>query len=206
MRSEITSSLTESQGDCTTAEPKNYGIVLLRAFDGMDIFGPIDALQLLAHWQQLNLYLIAETLDPVTSEPAAAAMNPFNSSFWPELLPTHTYDTAPDLDVLILPGGPGVRAPNLNATYDFIAERYPSLKYLITICTGAGLAAKAGVLDGKRATTNKSAWATILAMGPNVKWVSPARWVVDGNIWTSSGVSCPCLVNGRRRHDGARLT
>jgi len=45
------------------------------------------------------------------------------------------------------------------------------------------------VLDGKNATTNKSVWAEIIALGPHVKWHSHARWVEDGNIWTSSGVS-----------------
>lgn len=163
--------------------------MLFRAFDGQDIFGPLDALQLLAFQRQMNLYLIAETLDPVTSEPASAAMNARNSSFWPVILPTHTFANAPELDVLLVPGGAGVRAPDVKNITDFIAERYPSLEYLITVCTGAGLAAKSGVLDGRRATTNKSAWSTVTAWGPNVDWVRQARWVVDGNIWTAAGVS-----------------
>ncbi|KAK2599845.1 hypothetical protein N8I77_011567 [Diaporthe amygdali] len=172
-----------------TPQLKNWGVVLFRAFDGLDIFGPLDALQLLAFQRQMNLYLIAETMDPVTSQPSSAAMNTYNSSFWPVILPTHTFAIAPELDVLLVPGGPGVRAPNLQNITDFIADRYESLEYLITICTGAGLAAKSGVLDGRRATTNKSAWSTITAWGPNVDWIRQARWVVDGNIWTSSGVT-----------------
>lgn len=163
--------------------------MLFRAFDGQDIFGPLDALQLLAFQRQMNLYLIAETLDPVTSEPASPAMNSKNSSFWPVILPTHTFANVPDLDVLLVPGGAGVRAPDVKNITDFIADQYPSLEYLITVCTGAGLAAKSGVLDGRRATTNKSAWSTVTAWGPKVDWVRQARWVVDGNIWTSAGVS-----------------
>ena len=116
-------------------------------------------------------------------------MNSKNSSFWPKILPTHTFATAPELDVLLVPGGAGVRAPDVKNITDFIADRYPSLEYLITVCTGAGLAAKSGVLDGRRATTNKSAWSTVTAWGPNVNWIRQARWVVDGNIWTASGVS-----------------
>jgi transcriptional regulator GlxA family with amidase domain len=70
-----------------------------------------------------------------------------------------------------------------------VKERYSTLQYLITVCTGAGIAARAGVLDGKHATTNKRAWAETTALGPKVKWVAQARWVTDGNIWTSSGVA-----------------
>ncbi|KAI1753732.1 DJ-1/PfpI family protein [Xylaria castorea] len=85
--------------------------------------------------------------------------------------------------------GPGVRAPDVSPMTNFIRDRYPKLRYLLTVCTGAGLAAKSGVLDGRKATTNKQAWASITAYGPNTTWVSPARWVVDGNIWTSSGAT-----------------
>lgn len=175
--------------DAAAPRLKNWGVVLFRAFDGQDIFGPLDALQLLAFQRQMNLYLIAETLDPVTSEPASSAMNSKNSSFWPIILPTHTFANVPELDVLLVPGGAGVRAPDVKNITDFIADQYPSLEYLITVCTGAGLAAKSGVLDGRRATTNKSAWSTVTAWGPNVDWVRQARWVVDGNIWTAAGVT-----------------
>lgn len=108
-----------------------------------------------------------------------------------DVLPTHTFETAPPLDVLLVPGGRGARefTPAVEGTVDFIRKTYPNLKYLITVCTGSGLAARAGVLDGKRATTNKMAFHETAALGPKVNWVSRARWVTDGNIWTSSGVS-----------------
>jgi len=61
---------------------------------------------------------------------------PGNSSFAQSILPTHTFANAPDLDVLFVPGGAGTRAPDLKSTIDFVRERYPGLKYLITVCTG----------------------------------------------------------------------
>lgn len=51
------------------------------------------------------------------------------------------------------------------------------------------MAAQSGVLDGKKATTSKLRYDAVVAMTPKVNWVRQARWVVDGNIWTSSGVS-----------------
>ncbi|GAP92358.2 putative dj-1 family protein [Rosellinia necatrix] len=170
--------------------PKNFGVVVFRAMLMQDMVGVVDPLQNMAHKFPMNLYILSSTMDPVTTEPASAAMNMYNSSFWPTINPTHTFATAPDdIEVLIVPGGPGVRAPDVSPMTDFIRDRYPKLRYLLTVCTGAGLAAKSGVLDGRKATTNKSAWATITSYGPNTTWVSPARWVVDGNIWSSSGAT-----------------
>ncbi|OLN84996.1 Isonitrile hydratase 5 [Colletotrichum chlorophyti] len=170
--------------------PKNFGMILYRAFEPLDVYGPLSALGSLARSYQMNLALITETMEPVTLRPVSAAMNPLNSSFFSEFLPTHTYETAPkDLEVLIIPGGLYTRSPYLNSTIDYVKRTYPSLRYLITVCTGASVAARAGVLDGRRATTNKAAWADTIRHGPNVEWVPKARWVVDGNVWTSSGVS-----------------
>jgi transcriptional regulator GlxA family with amidase domain len=83
----------------------------------------------------------------------------------------------------------GGQLMNITTHTDFIREKYPNLQYLISVCTGAGILARSGVLDGRNATTNKKVWDMVTALGPNVKWKSPARWVVDGNIWTSSGVT-----------------
>ncbi|KAK7430558.1 hypothetical protein QQZ08_002850 [Neonectria magnoliae] len=170
------------------SEIRNIGVVLFRAFDMIDIFGTLDPLQLLAlSTQQMKLHLVAASLDPVTSEPIT--MNSFNSSFWPVVQPTNTFDEDLDLDVLIVPGGPGARSTSLQAEIAYIQKMFPKVDILMTICTGAGVAARAGVLDGHMATTNKKAWNTIKAMGPKVNWVTPARFVIDGKIWSSSGVA-----------------
>lgn len=172
----------------TGSEIRNIGMVLFPTFDMIDVFGTLDPLQLLSlQVQKLNLHLIAVTLDPVTTQPVT--MNQFNSSFFPTIQPTATFDDDLDLDILIVPGGPGARSPSLSDVYSYIAKTVPKVKLLMTVCTGAGIAASAGVLDGYMATTNKHAWSTMTAMGPNVTWVAPARYVVDGDVWTSSGVT-----------------
>ncbi|EQL03492.1 DJ-1/PfpI family protein [Ophiocordyceps sinensis CO18] len=159
----------------------NFGVVLFPGFDMIDVFGTLEPLQLMANTvQQMTLSLIAEKLDPVTTASNGPMSKAKNSTFWPAALPNNTFGDDLDLDVLIVPGGPGVRNPDLPAVTDYIARMFPKVKIFITICTGSGLAARAGVLDGVMATTNKNAWETILPMGPRVKWVSPARYVVDG--------------------------
>jgi transcriptional regulator GlxA family with amidase domain len=135
----------------------------------------------------MNLYIIAETLEPVSTK--LIGEQPIGSNFGQSVVPTHTFQTAPPLDVLLVPGGQGTRANGITSTIDYIQRTFPSLQYLITVCTGSGLAARAGVLDDKSATTNKLSWKATAALRPQVKWVPHARWVVDGNIWSSSGVS-----------------
>ncbi|KFY25147.1 hypothetical protein V493_04811 [Pseudogymnoascus sp. VKM F-4281 (FW-2241)] len=171
--------------------PLNFGVLLFPAFQALDVFGPLDALNLFSQQRKLNLALIAPTLDPVSTASRHPAMNPFNSSFSESILPTHTFDTAPPLDVLLIPGGIGTRSPDpfFDDHLAFIRSRFPKLRYLITVCTGAHLAARAGVLDGRKATTNKRAWADAPKYGPKVKWIAHARWVADGKVWTSAGVS-----------------
>ena len=139
----------------------------------------------------MNLYIIADTMAPVSNVVRNNPINAMNSTFGQYILPTHTFENAPPLDVLMVPGGLGTRAPQdqLQSAIDFIQSRFSSLQYFFTICTGAGLAARAGVLDGRRATTNKAAYNETTALRPQVNWVSHARWVTDGNIWTTSGVS-----------------
>lgn len=144
---------------------------------------------MLASQFKINLSIIAETLDPVSTKARTLAMNSTGSDFGESVVPTHSFATAPPLDVLIVPGGSGTRAPDLNNTRTFIKNTYPSLQYLLTICTGSALVAPTGILDGRNATSNKAAWAWATSQGPNVNWVPKARWTTDGNIWTSSGVA-----------------
>lgn len=92
------------------------------------------------------------------------------------------------IDVLIVPGGVGTRN-DMSADIAFVRHMYPSLKAVLSVCTGATILARAGVLDGRRATTNKRAYKWATSMGPNVHWIHEARWIVDGNIVTGSGIS-----------------
>jgi transcriptional regulator GlxA family with amidase domain len=59
----------------------------------------------------------------------------------------------------------------------------------MSVCSGSALLAKAGLLDGRRATSNKQFFDLARGQGPRVDWVAQARWVEDGPFATSSGVS-----------------
>ncbi|GLI75845.1 hypothetical protein PoHVEF18_004111 [Penicillium ochrochloron] len=167
-------------------QPLRIGVILFPGFQALDAFGPLDVINVLSRTEPVTLSLLSSTLTPISTQSPDIP-----STTGQSILPTHTYATAPPLDVLLVPGGRGSRGTSAPVTeaITFIQNIYPSLKYLITVCTGSGLVARAGVLDGRRATTNKMAWREMRDLRPAVDWVARARWVVDGNVWTSSGVS-----------------
>lgn len=146
----------------------------------------------------MTLSVISDKLGPVTSRAPPHTMIPntplfdFSHMVDVSLEATHTPLGAPALDILLVPGGMGnMHLVEFKKTWmeDFVAQRYPSLEYLLSVCTGSVTLALSGVLKGKKATTNKASWAWVTQFGKDVKWEPNARWTVDGNIWTSSGVA-----------------
>ncbi|KAG8719159.1 hypothetical protein FRC08_003511 [Ceratobasidium sp. 394] len=124
---------------------------------------------------------LAETADPVVP------------GIGPALVPTKTFAQAngTQYDLILVPGGLGTRPAYISATVlDFVRTQTPGLQYLLSVCTGSWVLAQAGVLEGKNATTNKAAYKQVVAeTSSNIHWIPKARWVVDGNTWTSSGVT-----------------
>ena len=143
--------------------PVRYGIALFPGFEALDAFGPLSIINQLSRVVPIELSIIADKAGAVSTNVNASDPGASES-----VMATHTFANAPDLDVLIVPGGQGTRNDSLTAsTVGFIKDRFPKTKYLLTVCTGAALAARAGVLDGKNATSNKLAF----------KWVSQAETV-----------------------------
>ncbi|KAL8767614.1 MAG: hypothetical protein Q9209_005944 [Squamulea sp. 1 TL-2023] len=176
--------------------PTSFGILLFPTFEALDAFGPLNCLNDLSRLpihndNPITLSIIASTIEPVSTQNPSSPSPVFGQS----VLPTHTLDNAPPLDVLLVPGGMGLfkSHDDLAPLVHFIKSRYPTLHSIISICNGASLLALSGVLNGKRATTNKKLFREITQHPSlsqrNIQWVKQARWVEDGNIWTSSGVS-----------------
>lgn len=162
--------------------PKRFGILLYPGFEALDAFGPMEVINSLSVEQDISLAIIAASLDPVSTKSSVHKVGQ-------SVLPTHTFADDPALDVLLIPGGWGGFDVG-GATHDYIRRVVSKLgTALITVCNGSALVAEAGMLDGRTATTNKAFWKECTKYGPKTTWVAQARWVRDGNIWTSSGVS-----------------
>lgn len=92
--------------------------------------------------------------------------------------------------MLLVPGGPGVPdAMGDREIVDWITSVASTAELTMSVCTGSALLAGAGVLKGKSATTNKANFNWVAEQGPDIRWTRQARWVEDGGVFTSSGVS-----------------
>lgn len=98
---------------------------------------------------------------------------------------------AAGVDVVLVPGGVGSLREACRAdTLSLLRALARACRHsVLSVCTGSQLLAAAGLLDGRRATTNKMLFDLVGAYGPRVRWVRAARWVVDGAFVTASGVS-----------------
>ena len=95
-----------------------------------------------------------------------------------------------DYDLLFIPGGDAALIAGKDAEFlQWIREASTNAERVMAVCTGSVLLGMTGVLDGRKATTNKMDFNNTIHLAPNVDWVKKARWVEDGKFYTSSGVS-----------------
>lgn len=155
---------------------RRVGALCFDKFELLDVFGPLEMFGVLP--DSFELVTIAETGPSIASTQG------------PRVVIERSFADAGQMDVLLVPGGIGTRVEVENdELLDFLRRQAPGLEILASVCTGSGLLAKAGLLDGRRATSNKKAFAWAVAQGPRATWVPEARWVEDGNVFTSSGVA-----------------
>nr|ACO60071.1 putative ThiJ/DJ-1 [Rhizoctonia solani] len=124
----------------------------------------------------------------------AESREPIRGSSGPFIVATKTFDevSSKQFDIILVPAGPpSLHAESIpKAVAKFIRDQVPEAKYVLSVCGGSWTLATLGLLDGKRATSNKSMFNQIKATtNPTIQWVAKARWVVDGKLWTSSGVT-----------------
>ena len=155
---------------------RTLGVVLFEGFELLDVFGPLEMFGLAA--DHFEIRLIAENGGVVASRQG------------PKSVCDDSFNTAPAIDVLLVPGGIGTRGEvNNPVMLNWLKERSQQAELVASVCTGSALLAKAGVLDGLRATSNKQAFAWASSQSEKVQWQQQARWVEDGKVFSSSGVS-----------------
>jgi putative intracellular protease/amidase len=155
---------------------RTIGVLLFEQFELLDVFGPLEMFSMLPDDFAIRLVSQQAPIVGGNGGPRSAIDDHFSA------------DRA--YDILMVPGGMGTRREVDNAAVlAWLAAAAARAEIVASVCTGSALLAKAGVLDGRRATTNKNAFDWVASQGPKVQWQRRARWVEDGKFFTSSGVS-----------------
>lgn len=159
----------------TTPKKRTLGVLLYDGFELLDVYGPLGVF---VHAPGVEAIMVARGAGCV-----ASAQGPAGCA-------DASWDTCPKLDLLLVPGGLGTRQlVDDVSTQEWLITRAADAELTMSVCTGSALLARAGLLNGRRATTNKRAFDWVASQGPKVLWQRRARWVDDGDIVTASGVS-----------------
>ena len=165
---------------------KHVGILVFHNVEVLDFCGPFEVFSV----ARLDEARRREEPSPFEVVLIAASLEMVVATGGLKVQPDYTIDTAPPLDILVVPGGWGTRAamhePRL---LGFIETRAREVETLTSVCTGAMLLGQAGVLDGRHATTHWRSLDWMRASFPTVTVEAELHVVEDGNLLTSAGIS-----------------
>lgn len=154
----------------------NVTVLLFDDFETLDVFGPVEIFGRLSDLYSIKFCSLDGGIirnRHIVSTPTDK-LDPLTDSF----------------DIFLIPGGYGTRKEvNNSELIETIKTVSESCQFVLTVCTGTSLLALTGLIDGRKATSNKIAFDWVRSTGPNVLWNERARWVVDGKFYTSSGVT-----------------
>lgn len=164
----------------------NVGIFLFPDIEVLDFAGPYEvfttasrvlARQNAASAAAFNVFSVAETAVPVASRPGL------------QFIPDALFGQHPDIDLLIIPGGVVTAEMEKPAVVDWIKAQASSATITASVCTGAFLLAQAGVIRSHKVTTHWEDISDLQRAFPALNVVSDARWVDEGAVVTSAGIS-----------------
>jgi transcriptional regulator GlxA family with amidase domain len=160
-----------------TQEPKTIAFVLYPGITLLDMVGPLQVFSVLRGFNdQYQPVVVAERIEPMpTDTPLAVTAD-------------KTFAEVPDPTVVIVPGGgpPTIKAMGNEVIHDYLRRVADTAQVVGSVCTGAMILAAAGLLEGREATTHWSHHRLLERLGATYL---PERWVEDGKIITSAGVS-----------------
>lgn len=194
----------QNQSSSSTPRPFRIGVFVFDNFEPIDVWGFIQAFAISRFIgtsyddpppYPFEIVFISNETNPGTAGSVPKLLKSYNG---PRVAPDYFRDDAlhQSFDVLMIPGGYGTReiltSSDSKSIEDLVAwvktmdKRVPIMS---SVCTGAAILARAGVLDGQPAATNHQAFAWVTSFGPKVKWDNVSRWVDAGHYVTSSGTS-----------------
>jgi transcriptional regulator GlxA family with amidase domain len=150
----------------------NVAVFVHQGVELLDFSGPFEVFVDAGY----NVYTVAASMDVITSQQSL------------KIVPNYSFDDCPSPDIIILPGGATKIPLEDPRVIAWIKSQNTNDKYILSVCTGALLLAKSGLLDGKTATTHYCCLDN-LAQYEKINVVKGKRFVDNGNIITTEGIS-----------------
>lgn len=160
---------------------RNTAILIFDGVEVLDFAGPFEvfgAADDLAQKTRFKVFTVAETPGTILTNHGL------------KIVPEHTFESAPAPDLLIIPGGLGTRALlNKSSVMEWIRTRAKRAETVASVCTGALVLAKAGLLEGQPATTHYRHLHLLRDLAPTAVVHENKRFLDNGHVATSAGVS-----------------
>ncbi|RIV25057.1 DJ-1/PfpI family protein [Fibrisoma montanum] len=168
---------------------RNVAILLFNEVEVLDFAGPFEVFGVAGHYagqRPFTVFTVAERT-PVYARNGLVVQ------------PTYLLTDHPPADLILIPGGGGYhpdgtpygsrREMDNPAVLTWVRRTAETAELVLSVCTGALILAKTGLLDGLSATTHFSAVESLRQIAPNTKVLPAERYVDNGNVLTSAGVS-----------------
>ncbi|MDX3746438.1 DJ-1/PfpI family protein [Streptomyces sp. AK08-02] len=163
------------------SDPLTIGVLLFEDVEELDMVGP---------WEVLGFWAAHIASSPVRVLAVGPEAGVVRGSQGLGLVADHSVTGVPPLDVLVHPGGNGTRAlAEDTAHLEWLRRLHGQGTVLASVCTGSLVLAHAGLLAGRPATTHRNYLDKLAEIDPSVDVRARERYVDDGDIITSAGVS-----------------
>lgn len=168
-----------AQGNDTTVKTRNVAILVYDEVELLDFAGPGEVFQQAEFngRKAFNVYTVAADKKEIMSQQFLKVTAQYN------------LDDCPMPDILIIPGGNSYSQVGNKKLIDWINKVNQKAEYMLSVCNGVRLLAKTGALDGKTATSHYRAVDNLAKEFPKVEMVKGKRFVDNGRIITTEGVS-----------------
>lgn len=164
----------------------SLGIYLFDQIEVLDFAGPFEVFTTASR--------VAGKLEPNIDAPfrvftVAETTSPIRSRAGLTVTPDFGFGEHPAIDVLLVPGGDVTAELSKPKVIDWITRQAHSAQLTASVCTGAFLLGKAGLLAGRRATTHWEDIEGLRDLLPDTEVLEQRRWVDEGQVITSAGIS-----------------
>ncbi len=160
---------------------RNIGILIFENAEVLDIAGPFEVFSVtseLNNFELFDVFTVSEKLNPVTTVNGLS------------INPKYDFNTCPNIDILIISGGFGTRALlDKTNVLNWIEKVSENTEFTVSICSGAMLLGKIGLLEGKPYCTHHEVYEYLNKLVPSGFPQPDKRYVNAGKLYTSGGIS-----------------